>query len=72
MSKSISAKQKRRGRPPTGQAPFIGIRLPQELIDAVGQRVAAGDFPTRSAAVRRFIEEGLQRTRPGRAKTPSR
>ena len=56
MKKSIKRKP---GRPTTtGKTPFVGIRLPREMIQAVDIRAAAEGI-TRSATIRRLIELGL-------------
>ena len=51
---------KKRGRPATGMAPVLPVRAPKELIARVevwAQKQP--DKPSRSEAVRRLIEMGL-------------
>ena len=60
MKKSISAKQKKRGRPATGVRPMIGLRLSEADIERV-DRWAADKGMTRSRAIRALIEQGLQK-----------
>jgi hypothetical protein len=61
MAKStVSAKQKRRGRPATGITPMVGVRVSAELrrqIEAWARR-QTGE-PTLSEAIRRLVELGL-------------
>jgi hypothetical protein len=58
MKKSIKVKPKR-GRPPTGgRNPFVGIRLPQELIVRVDAWAKLNGL-SRSEAIRRFVEQAL-------------
>jgi hypothetical protein len=58
MPKSIRVKPKR-GRPATGRNPFVGIRLPQTMLDTIEiYRVAEG-LETRSEAIRRLVEQAL-------------
>ena len=47
-----------RGRKPTGRDPIVTARLPQPLVDALDE-LAKRDRVTRSAAIRRLIEEGM-------------
>lgn len=57
---SISVKQKKRGRPATGQTPITGVRLPDDLAEGVDAYAASQeDAPTRSEAIRRIIREWL-------------
>lgn len=59
MRKPITVKPKR-GRPPTGgRDPFVGIRLPQELIGTIDDWGLANKTKSRSEAVRRLVELGL-------------
>jgi len=59
MTKSISVKRKKRGRPATGVDPFVGIRLPEALIEQIERyRVRVG-ATSRSEAIRALIERGL-------------
>ena len=61
MKKSINDNQKRRGRPATGTAPLVGVRMTEELQDqilkwAIGQK----DTPPLATAIRRLVELGLK------------
>jgi metal-responsive CopG/Arc/MetJ family transcriptional regulator len=56
---SISVTQKKRGRPATGRDPHLTLRLPEELLKAV-EHHAAATGETRSEAIRRLIEAGLE------------
>jgi hypothetical protein len=52
--------EKKRGRPPTGEAPLTGLRLPQPTIDAIDRWASKTDGGiTRSGAIRRLIEQSL-------------
>jgi hypothetical protein len=70
MAQSISAKQKKRGRPATGVTPMIGLRVAPELrkeIEVWGKK--QHDGPHLSEAIRRLVELGLASARPaGRQK----
>jgi hypothetical protein len=58
MKKSTTVKPKR-GRPPTGgRHPFVGIRLPRDLIARI-ERWAKLNEINRSEAIRRLIEHSL-------------
>jgi len=53
--------QKRRGRPPTGTNPAIGVRMPEsELARLDRWRATQPNLPTRPEAIRRLIELGLE------------
>src|SRR3569832_1617034 len=58
MAKSTAIKPKR-GRPATGRLPFVGVRLPAELIRAVEEWADHNDAPSRSEAIRSLVELGL-------------
>jgi hypothetical protein len=60
MTKSIKVLPKKRGRPATGKDPFVGVRLPSAMIEALDSRAEA-DGVTRSETMRRLIEAGLKR-----------
>jgi Ribbon-helix-helix protein, copG family len=60
MTKSISVKQKKRGRPATGIRPIIGLRLSETEIARV-DRWAGEQKVSRSEAVRLLIERGLKK-----------
>jgi hypothetical protein len=70
MRKSIAVKPKKRGRPATGKDPFVGVRLPDEMIEAV-DGWADKNGTTRSAAIRQFIEQGLSATPHKPAEVPA-
>jgi hypothetical protein len=60
MAKSKAVKPKKRGRrPATGRDPFVGIRLPAELIQAVEIWAGRNDTSSRSEAFRWLVELGL-------------
>ena len=65
MKKSIVVKPKR-GRPSTGgRDPFVGIRLPKDLIEEIDAWTANHESESRSEAIRRLVELGLSvKTRP--------
>jgi hypothetical protein len=63
MKKSITVKPKKRGRPATGRDPFVGVRLPKELIASIEKR-AAMEGVTRSEAIRRLVEIALATSQP--------
>jgi Arc/MetJ-type ribon-helix-helix transcriptional regulator len=59
MRKSIKVHpKKRRGRPATGKDPLISARVPQSLIDEI-EEWSKRHGATRSEAIRRLIEAGL-------------
>ncbi len=61
MKSSITVKQKKRGRPPTGVDPLVGVRFPQPMIDTIDAWAAkAGDDVSRSEAIRRLVDLGLK------------
>ena len=62
MAKSIKVKPKR-GRPATGKDPFVGVRLPTELISQI-DAIAMKSKVTRSEAIRQLLEAGLSKKRP--------
>jgi Arc/MetJ-type ribon-helix-helix transcriptional regulator len=59
MKKSIPVKPKR-GRPATGKDPFVGVRLPPQLIDEIQKWSGQHDAASRSEAIRRLVELGLK------------
>jgi Arc/MetJ-type ribon-helix-helix transcriptional regulator len=66
MKKSIVVKPKR-GRPSTGgRDPFVGIRLPTDLIEEIDAWTVNHESESRSEAIRRLVELGLK------VKTPAR
>src|SRR4051812_22080210 len=68
MKKSIAVKPKR-GRPATGRDAFVGIRLPDSLIQDIKAWSEKHEAASRSEAIRRLVELGLT-VRP-KAKQPS-
>jgi hypothetical protein len=64
MSKSISVDQKRGpGRPATGRDPAASTRLRADILAKVDQFASANDI-TRSQAIGRLVELGLQAPKP--------
>jgi Arc/MetJ-type ribon-helix-helix transcriptional regulator len=59
MKKSIPVKPKR-GRPATGKDPFVGVRLPSQLLDEIKKWSGQHDAASRSEAIRRLVELGLK------------
>jgi hypothetical protein len=60
MAKSIVVKPKR-GRPSTGgRDPFVGIRLPKELLGQIAKWSEGNEAASRSEAIRRLVEIGLK------------
>jgi Arc/MetJ-type ribon-helix-helix transcriptional regulator len=59
MKKSIPVKPKR-GRPATGKDPFVGVRLPVDLIDQIDTWAMDHESNSRSEAIRRLVELGLK------------
>jgi Arc/MetJ-type ribon-helix-helix transcriptional regulator len=70
MAKSVTVKQKKRGRPPTGRDPFVGIRLPPKLITEIDRWSEKAKALSRSEAIRRLVELGLAGSRPMRQRSP--
>src|SRR5580692_1255824 len=64
MAKPIAVKPEKRGRPATGRDPFVGVRLPREMIEQIDEWSKQSGAETRSEAIRRLVELGLARTRP--------
>jgi hypothetical protein len=60
MARSIKVVQKKRGRPATGNDPVTAIRLSPELREQLDGWAAANGIMSRSAAIRRLVELGLQ------------
>jgi len=60
MPKSITVKQKKRGRPATGRAPFYGIRIPEELSTKIDEWARKHNAPSLSDAIRQLIEKALK------------
>jgi hypothetical protein len=59
MKKAISVRKKSRGRPATGQDPLISARLPADVVASVTAWQTRNGV-TRSEAIRRLVELGLQ------------
>jgi Ribbon-helix-helix protein, copG family len=59
MSKSISVKRKKRGRPATGTEPLYGVRISDDLMGRI-EKWAAENAASRSEAIRRLVELGLK------------
>jgi hypothetical protein len=69
MTKSINDNQKKRGRPATGTAPLVGVRMTPLQQDAIkGWAADQGDTPSLAEAIRRLVEIGLAGATTGRAK----
>ena len=61
ITRNLSIKKKRPGRPPTGINPAVGVRLPPKLMRAVDNwRAHQSDVPGRPEAIRRLIETALE------------
>ena len=58
MKKSISVKRKKRGRPPTGVDPFVGVRLPSMMIERIDE-LAVSQATNRSEVIRGMLEQAL-------------
>jgi hypothetical protein len=65
MSKPISVKRKKAGRPATGTEPLYGVRIADALMKQI-MDWAKSQGATRSEAIRRLVEIGLK------VKTPAR
>jgi metal-responsive CopG/Arc/MetJ family transcriptional regulator len=60
MTQSINVKHKMRGRPATGKTPITGVRLADDIGEAIDKFSAEeGDGPTRSEAIRRILRDWL-------------
>jgi hypothetical protein len=61
MKKSINDNRKRRGRPATGTAPLVGVRMHEEMQDLIKNWAAKqNDHPSLAGAIRRLVELGLR------------
>jgi hypothetical protein len=61
MKKSINDNQKRRGRPATGTAPLVGVRMTLEFQKPIkAWAKSQDDRPTMAEAIRRLVELGLK------------
>jgi hypothetical protein len=68
MKKSINDNQKRRGRPATGTAPLVGVRMTLEFQKPIkAWAKMQEDRPTMAEAVRRLVEIGLGSVKVARA-----
>ena len=70
MSKSISVKRKKAGRPATGTEPLYGVRIADPLMKQI-MDWAKAQGATRSEAIRRLIEIGLGSVKVARAQKRS-
>jgi Arc/MetJ-type ribon-helix-helix transcriptional regulator len=60
MAKPITLVKPKRGRPPAGgRDPFVGIRLPEDLLGRIARWSSDNHATSRSEAVRRLVELGL-------------
>jgi hypothetical protein len=59
MSKSITVKRKKPGRPPTGTEPLYGVRISDELMGRI-EKWATENTASRSEAIRHLVELGLK------------
>ena len=59
MTKSISVKRKKAGRPATGTEPLYGVRMSDDLMGRI-ERWAEENSTTRSEAIRHLVELGLK------------
>ena len=62
MAKSIKDNpKKRRGRPATGKAPLVGVRMTEELQTQIrAWAKKQDDSPALAPAIRRLVELGLK------------
>jgi hypothetical protein len=61
MGKSIKDNLKKRGRPPTGNAPLVGVRMTIQFQDLIRAWAAKqSDNPAFATAIRRLVELGLK------------
>lgn len=60
-SNLLQPKNRKRGRPPTGEGIPVQVRLKESLLDTIDAwRRRQDDLPTRPEAIRRLIEQALQ------------
>jgi hypothetical protein len=60
MKKSINDNRKSRGRPATGTAPLVGVRMTEEFqAEIKGWAKKQSDHPALAVAIRRLVELGL-------------
>ena len=68
--RSVIARKKKRGPPPTGKGTLIGLRLQPRPLARVDRWAASQeDDPSRPEAIRRLVELGLAISQRGRART---
>jgi hypothetical protein len=68
MKKSINDNQKRRGRPATGTAPLVGVRMTLEFQKPIkAWAKSQEDRPSMAEAIRRLVELGLKVKTPARS-----
>jgi hypothetical protein len=61
MKKSINDNRKTRGRPATGTAPLVGVRMTEEFqAEIKGWSKKQPDHPPLATAIRRLVEIGLK------------
>ena len=61
MKKSINDNRKTRGRPATGTAPLVGVRMTEEFqAEIKGWSKKQPDHPPLATAIRRLVELGLK------------
>jgi hypothetical protein len=61
MKKSINDNRKSRGRPATGTAPLVGVRMTEEFQTEIKTwSKKQPDSPPLAAAIRRLVELGLK------------
>jgi hypothetical protein len=61
MKKSIKDIPKKRGRPATGNAPLVGVRMTEELQAEIrAWAKAQSGNPALATAIRRLVELGLK------------
>lgn len=56
----LQPKNRKRGRPPTGEGVPVQVRLKETLLETIDAwRRRQADLPTRPEAIRRLIEQAL-------------
>jgi hypothetical protein len=61
MKKSINDNRKTRGRPATGTAPLVGVRMTEDFQDAIKAWAnKQPEQPPLATAIRRLVELGLK------------
>jgi hypothetical protein len=62
LKKSINDNRKIRGRPATGTAPLVGVRMTEEFQDQIKARAKKqDDDPPLATAIRGLVELGVDR-----------